>query len=101
MILAVLAFLALVYLGKCVRRHFTSITHPVSHTNTAKPNVTLNENHQIKGCYKQIQDAEHEDYGCYESCTFGPCPDQETIEEKIELASIAMMPGPSNDNVQK
>lgn len=107
MILAVLVFLALVYLGKCVRRHFTSRTHQVSHTNTATPNVMLNENHQIEGCYEQIQDAEHEDSGryltpaCNESSTFGPCPIQETIEEKIELVSISMLPGPSNDNVQK
>lgn len=107
MILAVLVFLAVVYLGKCVRRQFTSRTPQGSHTNTATPNIMLNENHQIEGCYEQIQDAEHEDSGryltpaCNESGTVGPCPNQETIEEKIELVSIAMMPGPSNDNVQK
>lgn len=94
---------------KVCLRQFTSRTHQVSHTNTATPNVMLNENHQlqIEGCYEQIQDAEHEDSGryrtpaCNESNTFGPCSNQETIEEKIELASIAMMPGTSNDNVQK
>lgn len=107
MILAVLVFLALVYLGKCVRRQFTSRTHQMSHTNTATPNVMLNENNQIEGCYEQIQDAEHEDSGryltpaCNESGTVDPCPNQETIGEKIELVSIAMIPGPSNDNVQK
>lgn len=107
MILAVLVFLALVYLGKCVRRQFSLRTHQVSNTNTATPNVMLNENHQIEGCYEQIQDAEHEDSGryltpaCNENSTVGSCPNQETIEEKIELVSIAMMPGPSNDNVQK
>lgn len=107
MILAVLVFLALVYLGKCVRRQFTNRTHQVSHTNTPTPNVMLNENHQIEGWYEQIQDAEHEDSGryltpaCNESRTIGPLPNQETIEEKIELVSISMMPGPSNDNVQK
>lgn len=107
MILAVLVFLALVYLGKCVRRQFTSRTHQVSHTNTATQNVMLNENNQIEGCYEQIQDAEHEDSGryltpaCNENSTVGSCPNQKTIEEKIDLVSIAMMPGPSNDNVQK
>lgn len=107
MILAVLVFLALVYLGRCVRRQFTYRTHPVSHTNTATPNVMLNENHQIEGWYEQIQDAEHEDSGryltpaCNESGTIGPRSNEETIEEKKELVSIAMMPGPSNDNVQK
>lgn len=106
MILAVLVFLAVVYLGKCVRRQFTSRTPQGSHTNTATPNIMLNENHQIEGCYEQIQDAEHEDPGRYltpanESGTVGPCPNQETIEEKIELVSIAMMTGPSNDNVKK
>lgn len=107
MILGVHVFLALVYLGKCVRRQFTSRTHQVSHTNTATPNVMLNEIHQIEGFYEQIQDAGHEDSGryltpaCNENSTVGTCPNQETIEEKIELVSIAMMPGPSNDNVQK
>lgn len=107
MILAVLVFLALVYLGKCVRRQFTSRTHQVGPTNTAIPNVMPNENHQNEGWYEQIQDAEHEDSGryltlaCNENGTIGPRPNQETIEEKIELVSIAMMPGPSNDNVQK
>lgn len=107
MILAVLVFLALVYLGKCVRRQFTYRTHQVSLTNTATPNVMLNENHQIGGWYEEIQDAEHEDSGryltpgCNESGTIGPNPNQETIEEKIELVSISMMPGPSNDNAQK
>lgn len=107
MILAVLVFLAIVYLGKCVRRQFTNRTHQVSLTNTATPNVMLNENHQIEGWYEEIQDAEHEDSGRYltpgfnESGTIGPNPNQETIEEKIELVSISMMPGPSNDNAQK
>lgn len=107
MILAVLVFLALVYLGKCVRRQFTSRTHQVSHTNTATQNVMLNENHQIEGCYEQIQDAENEDSGryltpaCNKCGTVDPCLNQETIGEKIELVSIAMIPGPSNDNVQK
>lgn len=107
MILAVLVFLALVYLGKCVRRQFTSRTHQVGLTNTATPNVMLNENNQIEGWYEQIQDAEHEDSGryltpaCNESGTLGPHPNQETIKEQIELVSIALMPGPSNDNVQK
>lgn len=103
MILAVLVFLALVYLGKCVRRQFTSRTHQVGLTNTAAPN----ENHQIEGWYEQIQDAEHEDSGryltpaCNESEKIGPRPNQETNEEKIELVAISMMPGASNDNVQK
>lgn len=107
MILAVLVFLALVYLGKCVRRQFTNRTHQVSLANTATPNVMLNENHQMEGWYEQIQDAEHEDSGryltpaCNESGPIGRRPNQEKIEEKIELVSIAMMPGPSNDNVQK
>lgn len=107
MILAVLVFLVLVYLGKCVRRQFTSRTHQVSNTNTAAPNVVLNENHQSEGCYEQIQDAEHENSGryltpaCNESGTVGRCPNPETIEENIELVSIAMMPESSNDNVQK
>lgn len=104
MILAVLVFLVLVNLGKCIRRQFTSRTHQVSHTNTSTPNVMLNENHQTEGCYEQIQDAENEDSGryltpaCNESGTVDPCLNQETIGEKIELVSIA---GPSNDNVQK
>lgn len=103
MILAVLVFLALVYLGKCVRRQFTSRTHQVGLTNTATPN----ENHQIEGWYEQIQDSEHEDTRryltpiCNESEKSGPRPNHETNEEKIELVYIPMMPGPSNDNVQK
>lgn len=107
MILAVLVFLALVYLGQCVRRQFTNRTLQMSHTNTPTPNVMLNENHQIEGWYEQIQDAEHEDSGryltpaCNESWPIGRRPNQEKVEEKIELVSIAMMPGPSNDNVQK
>lgn len=105
MILAVLVFLALVYLGKCVRRQFTSRTHQVGPTNTATS--MLNENHQIESCYEQIQDAEHEDSGryltpaCDESRTAGTCLNQETIEEKIELLSVAMTSGLSNDNVLK
>lgn len=105
MILAVLVFLALVYLGKCVRRQFTSRTHQVGPSNTATS--MLNENHQIESCYEQIQDAEHEDSGryltpaCDESRAAGTCPNQETIEEKIELLSVAMTSGLSNDNVPK
>lgn len=104
-ILAVLMLLAFGYLGKCVHRHLTSSTQPVSHTNTMTPNETLNESHQLECRYEQIQEVEHNDSEryltpvCDDTRIAGTCPDQETGVEKINPVSIAVPA--SNDKVPK
>lgn len=60
-ILGVLLVLTFTYLGKCVHRHWTSRNFKVSNTNTAAPDITLNQISQIETFYERVQDIEYDE----------------------------------------
>lgn len=60
-ILGVLLVLTFTYLGKCVHHHWTSRNFKVSNTNTAAPDITLNQISQIETFYERVQDIEYDE----------------------------------------
>lgn len=60
-ILVVLLVLTFTYLGKCVHRHWTSRNFNVSNTNTAAPDVILNQISPIETFYERVQDIEYDE----------------------------------------
>lgn len=83
--------LALAYIWQCVHRHWKSRSHQVSNTNTAVPNTSIHEGHQIEFFYEEMQNADYEDPEHYRTVA---CDDNSgdvdinTSQEKMESVSI-------------
>lgn len=103
--LAILVIFAFAYVVKCVRRQWISRTRPVSPTNTATLNEILNESHQTRYFYDQIEDVERNDSeryltpACDDLYIKGNCPDRRAREEKKNLESTTVTSGPLNDEI--
>lgn len=89
-ITCVLIALVILYLGRCVHRQWTSRVHQVSNTNTEVPNTAVNESHQIKFFYDEIQNVEYEDPLRYRTveCDDNNENSMTTSREKIDSVSI-------------
>lgn len=55
-----LVALAIADIGQCVHLQRKSRIHQVRNTNTAAPNTTFNESHQIEYYYEEMQNAAYE-----------------------------------------
>lgn len=98
-IFAVLTVLAFSYIGKCIYRQWTSRALQIRNTAI----ITSRENNQTESHYERVQDVENGDPQSYQTPTDDNIHtnsnvlNQGTGSEKIDLASINISLGSSNE----
>lgn len=96
---AVLTVLAFSYLGKCIYRQWTSNTLQIRNTDI----ITSRENNQSESDYERVHYVENGDFQSYQTPTddsmhtISNVLNQGSGSEKIDLASINISLGSSND----